>query len=216
MFFRVKRSGPRRYLQIVENHWLDGHARQRVLATLGRLDHLQEDGRLESLLASGARYAQQALLLTNVANGQLDEVSRQRFGAVAIFERLWRETGCGDVIRRLLRDRNFEFAVERAVFLTVLHRLLVSGSDRAANKWKDAYALDGVAELQLHHLYRAMAWLGEELPADEQRGSTRLVPLCTKDRIEQGIFQRRRNLFTNIEVVFFDTTSIYFEGEGGE
>jgi hypothetical protein len=216
MFFRVKPSGPRRYLQIVENHWHDGRARQRVVATLGRLDHLQDQGRLESLLASGARFAQHALLLTALENGQLDAVTRQRFGPVAIFERLWRETGCRDVLRRLLRDRHFEFAVERAVFLTVLHRLLVCGSDRAADKWKAAYAVEGGAELRLHHLYRAMAWLGEPLPAEEQRGSTRLVPLCTKDRVEEGIFQRRRDLFTSIEVVFFDTTSIYFEGHGGE
>ncbi len=61
-----------------------------------------------------------------------------------------------------------------------------------------------------------MAWLGEELRADEQRGSTRLVPLCTKDRVEEGLFTRRRDLFTQLQVVFFDTTSIYFEGEGGD
>src|SRR5215212_8125976 len=180
MFFRVKPSGPRRYLQIVENHWVDGRSRQRVVATLGRLDHLQQEGRLDSLLASGARFAQQVLLLTAMQNGQLDAIRRQRFGPVAIFERLWQETGCGDVVRRLLNQRQFAFAMERAVFLTVLHRLLVSGSDRAADKWKNDYALEGVADLQLHHLYRAMAWLGEELSAQEQRGSTRLVPLCTK------------------------------------
>jgi len=216
MFFRVKPSGPRRYLQIVENHWVDGRSRQRVVATLGRLDQLQEQGRLESLLASGARFAQHALLVTALENGQLESVSRKRFGAVAIFERLWRETGCQAVIRRLLGERHFEFAVERAVFLTVLHRLVVSGSDRAADKWKAAYALEGADDLQLHHLYRAMAWLGEALPDAEQRGSTRLVPLCTKDRIEEGIFQRHRDLFTNLQVVFFDTTSIYFEGAGGD
>ena len=193
MFFRVKPAGPRRYLQIVENHWIDGRSRQRVVATLGHLDHLQQDGRLESLLASGARYAQQALLLTSLHNGQLDGVRRQRFGAVAIFERLWREAGCDAVSRGLLRQRSFEFPVERAVFLTVLHRLLAPGSDRAADKWKHDYLLDGAAELGLHHLYRAMAWLGEPLPEDQQRGSTRLVPLCTKDRIEEGLFQRRRH-----------------------
>jgi len=98
----------------------------------------------------------------------------------------------------------------------VLHRLLAPGSDRAADKWKHDYLLDGAADLDLHHLYRAMAWLGETLPAEQQRGSTRLVPLCTKDHIEEGIFQHRRDLFTQLEVVFFDTTSIYFEGEGGE
>jgi hypothetical protein len=216
MFFRVKPSGPRRYLQIVENHWSDGRSRQRVVATLGRLDHLQQEGRLESLLASGARFAQHALLLTALQKGELQSVTRRRIGPVLIAERLWRDSGCGDVLRSLLAERGFGFPVERAVFLTVLHRLLVSGSDRAADKWKADYALDGVDELQLHHLYRAMAWLGQELPAEQQRGSTRLVPLCTKDRVEEGLFQRRRDLFTDLQVVFFDTTSIYFEGAGGD
>jgi len=61
-----------------------------------------------------------------------------------------------------------------------------------------------------------MAWLGEELPPAQQQGSTRLVPRCTKDQIEEDLFARRRDLFTELEVVFFDTTSIYFEGDGGD
>jgi hypothetical protein len=216
MFFRVKPSGPRRYLQIVENHWHQGRSRQRVIATLGRLDHLQQDGRLEALLASGARFATQALLLTAQQQGTLPVLTTQRLGPVLIFERLWRDTGCQAVVRELLGPRRFAFDVERAVFLTVLHRLLQPGSDRAADKWKADYALDGVADVHLHHLYRAMAWLGEELADDEQRGATRLVPLCTKDRIEEGLFRRRRDLYSTAEVVFFDTTSLYFEGEGGD
>jgi transposase len=116
----------------------------------------------------------------------------------------------------LLAQRRFAFAGERAVFLTVLHRLLQPGSDRAADKWKQDYLLDGIDPLDLHHLYRARAWLGEQLPADQQQGSTKLVPRCTKDVIEEQMFVRRRDLFTDLEVVFFDTTSIYFEGEGGE
>ncbi len=216
MFFRTKKSGPRTYLQLVENHWLDGRPQQTVLATLGRLDELQRRGAVESLLRSGARFADKLLVLTAHQRGELTAVRTLRLGAVLIFERLWREAGCAAVLEQLLGQRRFEFAVERAVFLTVLHRLLAPGSDRAADRWKHDYLLDGAAELGLHHLYRAMAWLGEQLPDDEQRGSTRLVPLCTKDRIEEGLFGRRRDLFTQLQVVFFDTTSIYFEGEGGD
>jgi transposase len=98
----------------------------------------------------------------------------------------------------------------------VLHRLCVSGSDRACEQWKDEYAIDGADALQLHHLYRAMAWLGEELPADQQQGSSKLVPRTIKDAIEEQLFARRRDLFSQLDVVFFDTTSLYFEGEGGE
>ena len=61
-----------------------------------------------------------------------------------------------------------------------------------------------------------MAWLGEELPQDQQKGKTPFAPRCTKDRIEEGLFAHRRDLFTDLQLVFFDTTSIYFEGEGGQ
>jgi len=216
MFFRTKKSGPRTYLQLVENHWRDGRPHQTVLATLGRLDQLQERGAVDGLLSSGARFADKLLVLTTHQGGELTTVRTLRVGAVLVFERLWQEAGCAAVLQQLLAQRRFEFAVERAVFLTVLHRLLQPGSDRAADKWKHDYLLDGAADLGLHHLYRAMAWLGEELPPDQQRGSTRLVPLCTKDRIEEGLFRRRRDLFTQLQVVFFDTTSLCFEGEGGE
>src|SRR5579872_4651861 len=64
MFFRTKTSGPRTYLQIVENRWENGRSRQRVVATLGRLDQLQQTGQLDALLASGARLAQSVLLLS--------------------------------------------------------------------------------------------------------------------------------------------------------
>jgi transposase len=76
--------------------------------------------------------------------------------------------------------------------------------------------LDGAGELELHHLYRAMAWLGEELPEDRQDGATPFAPRTNKDLIEEASFARRRDLFADPDIVFFDTTSIYFEGEGGE
>jgi transposase len=61
-----------------------------------------------------------------------------------------------------------------------------------------------------------MAWLGEELPEEDQRGATPFAPRCIKDLIEEGIFQRNRDLFRDLTLVFFDTTSIYFEGNGGD
>ena len=60
--------------------------------------------------------------------------------------------------------------MERAIFATVLHRLMVSGSDRACERWLEAHRLDGAGGLELHHLYRAMSWLGEELK--DQAGAT--------------------------------------------
>jgi transposase len=216
MFFRTKTSGPRTYLQIVENRWEDGRPRQRVIATLGRLDQLQQSGQLDALLVSGARLAQSVLLLSAHSKGQLPTITTRRIGPALIFQRLWQQVGCQRVIERLLDGRQFEFDVERAIFLTVLHRLFAPGSDRAADKWKTDYQIEGCESLRLHHLYRAMAWLGEELPHDQQQGKTPFAPRCIKDRIEEELFAHRRDLFTDLQPVFFDTTSIYFEGEGGQ
>jgi hypothetical protein len=120
----------------------------------------------------------------------------------------------GKIIRRLLAERKFEFDVERAIFLTVLHRLFVSGSDRFCDRWHRDYLVAGIDGLTQHHLYRAMAFLGEEL--DNQKDCTPFAPRCTKDLIEEDLFHEQRDLFTGMDCVFFDTTSIYFEGEGGK
>jgi transposase len=215
MFFRTKASGSRSYLQIVENRWEAGRSRQRVIATLGRLDELQQSGQLDALLVSGARLAHSVLLLSAHAQGKLPIITTRRIGPALIFERLWQQTGCQKVIKQLLKGRRYEFDVERAIFLTVLHRLFDPGSDRAADKWKTDYEIQGCASLKLHHLYRAMAWLGEVLPDKQQKGKTPFAPRCTKDRIEEDLFAHRRDLFTELQLVFFDTTSIYFEGNGG-
>ncbi len=215
MFFRQKKSGSRVYLQVVENRWEDGRSKQRVIATLGRLGQLQQSGQLEGLLRSGAKFCQSVMLLAAHRRCETTQMRTRRIGAAMVFERLWQETGCQEVVRRLLRDRKFEFPVERAVFLSVLHRLCVSGSDRAAEKWKDDIEVAGCESLKLHHLYRAMAWLGEELAEDQQAHATPFTPRCTKDLIEEGLFAHRRDLFSTLDLVFFDTTSIYFEGEGG-
>jgi hypothetical protein len=216
MFFRTKTSGPRTYLQVVENRWEGGRSRQRVVATLGRLDQLQQSGQLDALLVSGARLARSVLVLSEHAEGKLPTISVRHIGPALVFQRLWQLTGCQHVIQQLLKGRRFEFAIERAIFLTVLHRLFDPGSDRAADKWKESYQIEGCEDLQLHHLYRAMGWLGDDLPPKEQADTTPFAPRCNKDLIEEGLFARRRDLFTQLQLVFFDTTSIYFEGQGGE
>ena len=101
--------------------------------------------------------------------------------------------------------------MERALFLTVLHRLFVSGSDRCCEKWRRDYLIPGAEKVELHQLYRAMGFLGEELAVQKDR--TPFAPRCTKDVIEERMFDYRRNLFTDLDLVFLDSTSIYFEGE---
>ena len=153
MFFRLKPSGPRTYLQIVENRREDGTHRQHVIATLGRADELAASGALASLLASGARLCDQVLLLSALERDVEGlRLSTRRIGGPLLFERLWQQTGCAAVIGELLAGRGFEFSVERAIFATVLHRLFVSGSDRACDRWIEDYLIPGVDGLALHHL----------------------------------------------------------------
>jgi hypothetical protein len=216
MYFRRKQSQGRFYLQIVESHRTGDQVRQRVIATLGRLDELEASGQLDRLLRSGARFVQQAMVLDAARAGDTPAVAVRRIGPALLFERLWQETGCQDVIESLARGRGHRFALERAVFLTVLHRLMRGGSDMGADRWREDYRITGTDDLDLHHLYRAMAWLGEELPAKQQDGATPFSPRCTKDLIEEQLFAHRRDLFSRLDLVFMDTTSLYFEGLGGQ
>jgi transposase len=212
MFARVKKSGRYHYLQLVQNHREGAKTVQRVVATIGRLDQLQEKGEIENLARSLSRFSEKVLL---ILSGKSDiHATARKIGPDLICARLWKELGIGKIIGRLLRERKFGFDVERAIYLTVLHRLFVSGSDRSCDRWHRDYAIAGVEELSLHHLYRAMAFLGEM--TDDQRDCPTFAARCTKDIIEEDLFLARRDLFTGLDVVFFDTTSLYFEGEGGE
>ena len=216
MYFRRKRSGGRAYLQIVASRREGDQVRQQVIATLGRYEDLKASGQLERLLRSGARFAEQAMVLGALDDDTAVRIASRRIGPALVFERLWEETGCRAVIEELSGGRKHGFALERAVFLTVLHRLFGGGSDRAADRWREDYAVAGTDGLDLHHLYRAMAWLGEELPAKEQDGRTPFAPRCLKDVVEERLFDHRRDLLTRLDLVFMDTTSLYFEGAGGQ
>ncbi len=216
MYFRKKTSGGRAYRQIVESRREGAAVRQQVIATLGRIEDLKESGQLERLLRSGARFADKAIVLDALDRGEATVVATRRIGPALAFERVWDETGCRRVIERLASARKHDFSLERAAFLTVLHRLFCGGSDRAADRWREDYRIDGVDGLELHHLYRAMAWLGAELPQEQQDGATPFAPRCVKDVLEEELFACRRDLLTTLDVVFMDTTSLYFEGAGGQ
>lgn len=209
MFARTKKSGKYEYLQIVENRREEGKTVQRVLATVGRMDQLAQKGDVESLIRSLSRFSHKALIVLSEKSNVV--ASAKKVGPAIIFERLWKEVGLDSILKNLLIERKFGFSGERAVFLTVLHRLFASGSDRSCDRWHRDYAIDDVDNLSLHQLYRTMAYLGEEI--EDQNGFS---PRCMKDIIEEDLFCLRRDLFSSLDVVFFDTTSLYFEGEGGE
>ena len=92
--------------------------------------------------------------------------------------------------------RGFEFALERAVFVSVLHCLFVWGSDRSCENWMDDYAIPGAAGLRLYHLYRAMVWLGEaggrrRPRAALREGRNRALLRDFPDRDSVGMSKRR-------------------------
>ena len=137
----------------------------------------------------------------------------RRIGAPLLFGRLWEESGCRAVVSERLAGRGLGFDADRVVFAAVLHRLMVSGSDRSCAHWMTDYAIPGAEGLALHHFYRAMAWLGEEI---EPAADGDLAPRSEKDLIEEALFARRRDLFSELGLVFMDTTSLSFEGASGE
>lgn len=212
MFARIKKSGKYQYLQIVENHREGKKTVQRVIGTIGRLDRLKEKDDIERLIHSLSKYSEKVLLVLSSRSDVI--ASSKKVGPSLIFDRLWQDMRIKEVIKKLLMGRRFNFNVERVIYLTVLHRLFVSGSDRSCDRWRRDYVIGGVRGLSLHHLYRAMTWLGE--PLVDQDGATPFAPRCMKDVIEEGIFFNNRDLFTGLDVVFFDTTSLYFAGAGGK
>jgi DDE family transposase len=210
MFVRVKKIGRYEYLYLVENIREGGRHVQRVVKALGRRDEVENSDLLDGLIASAARHSRRSIVLSSFYRGELAELHRHSIGPDLVFGHLWRETGCQAVLRRHLAGRRFGFDVERTIYLTVLHRLMVSGSDRHASTWQQTIEIPGVENLTLNHAYKAMAWLGEAIEGDD-RGQ----PRHGTDAIEEALYQHRKSLFGALSVAFFDTTSLYFEGDGG-
>jgi hypothetical protein len=205
MFIRVKKIGPYEYLYLVENAREGGRHVQRVIKALGRRDAVEDSDLLDGLIASAARHSRRSIVLSRFYRGELPELRRLSIGPDLVFGQLWQQTGCRDVLRGLLGERRFGFDVERAIYLTVLHRLLVSGSDRHAHDWRQRLRVPGAEALTLDHAYKAMAWLGEETADGHPMTET----------VEEALYHHRRPLLGEPSVAFFDTTSLYFEGRGG-
>ena len=114
MFARVKKSGKYQYLQIVENRKEKGKVKQRVIATVGRMDQLQARGRVETLIRSLSRFSERTMLVLSGNSEVLADA--KKIGPALIFERLWERTGIKDAIKKALNGRSFKFDVERAIF----------------------------------------------------------------------------------------------------
>jgi hypothetical protein len=206
MFIRVKKIGAYEYLYLVENVREGGRHVQRIIKALGRREEVEASGLIDELIASAARHSRRSIVLSRFYRGEIPELRRTSIGPDLVFGRLWTETGCRDVLKSLLADRRFGFDVERAVYLAVLHRLMVSGSDRHAHEWRNGLRVPGAEGLDLDHAYKAMAWLGA---VDGQGRST-------AEAIEEALYRHRQPQLGPVAIAFFDTTTLWFEGAGGE
>ena len=145
-----RKSSPINIFRSPQNRREGKRVKQSIIATLGRLDKLTASGAIDQLLRSAARFAERLMVLAEHSSDSHDspDATVVSVGPALIFERLWRETACQQVVRKLLATRHHHFDVERAVFMTVLHRLMVSGSDRSALQWCRDQAIDGAQALE--------------------------------------------------------------------
>lgn len=192
-----------RYVQLAHNHW-DPEARctkAQVLHSFGREDQLDLDA-LRRLARSISRYlppgdaAEVQARLDGEADLQV--VEARPYGAAWAVAELWRELGIGSAIERALRGRDFRAPVERAIFAMVANRCLAPSSKLGVERWvAEEVALPGVDELPVQQLYRAMDALLE-----------------AGDAVQEQVFFDVANLLNlEVDLLFFDTTSTYFEVE---
>lgn len=194
---RINKDGSKvEYLQIVENTRVNGKVRQRVICTLGRLDQLQEEGQLERLVEGIVRFKKEQALMLQAEDTLCVEWSKE-LGLDLVFRRIWEQCGLKEIIEAKVSKTKVEFNVAEAVFGMVLNRLSDPMSKLGVAGWAANDVYDPrFEELKLWHYYRALDFLSEH-----------------KDEMEQELFFRGRNLFNqSVDLVFFDTTSVYFEG----
>lgn len=194
-----KDGSVRTYLQIVEGVRVNGKVRQRVVCTLGRLEDLQQ-GQLDRLIEGLARYSQKKWILAQARTAKVGARWSKEWGPALIFRRLWEELGFAGHLRQLLLETKVEFALEEAAFAMVLNRIVEPSSKRATSQWVKGVYDPGFEQLELHHYYRALDFLAEHKEVIEDRWYGRILDLF---RLE-------------VDLVFWDTTSTYFEGEGPE
>ena len=191
------------YLQLAHNYW-DPQARQaraKVLWNFGREDQLDLDA-LRNLIRSIARYLGPAETLQVEAKfsgeSPLQFISSRPLGGAWVLDQVWRQLQLDKVIGKLLAGRQYALPVERALFAMVANRALDPLSKLATAEWvgQDVW-IDGVDRVEVQHLYRAMDFLIE-----------------AKDKVELAVYDQVANLLNlEVDLLYFDTTSTYFEVE---
>ena len=185
------------HLQIAENVWdpAKKRSRVRILYNCGRADDPKATERLRRLARSILKRCSPEELAA--ADTGMKVVDAWAYGDVHALEALWRRVGLPELIGQIVDERKFEFSVERALFALVANRVLAPSSKRyCRDRWlaEDVH-IEGCQGLALQHLYRAMDVLETH-----------------KDALEEGLYHRLADLLNlDVEVMFYDTTSLHFE-----
>jgi transposase len=208
-----------RYVALAHNRRVDGKVKPDVLMNLGRVDRLDVDGLLR-LAASirkhfgdgdggGLSDGAEAGLAAGAA--PMEVTDARPVGTAWLLDALWAKLEIGTSIKRIADGRRFTTAVERVLFALVANRAIAPMSKLSAAEWATQdVVIPGLAGMDDDQAYRAMDLLVE---AD------------TQGRVQEAVFFAVANLLNlEVDVVFFDTTSTYFErddedhdepGEGG-
>lgn len=197
MYVRAKtvRHGDKayEYLQLVEARREAGRNRQRVIATLGRLDQVAASGQLDRLIAGLARFSEHLRVVSVEREGALAARGAKSWGPALVFGRLWEHQGLPGILGRLAAHRKFGFDVERVAFALALQRLMAPGSDRQGAGWLETVEAPGLESVRLHQMYRTVAALAE-----------------LREDLERELFLADRDLFSGgLDLVCIDTTSTY-------
>ncbi len=207
MFTREKKftnldGSTRTYLQLAESIREGDKVRQKVIATLGRLDQLQNEKQIDKLIEGLSKYSERkelAALLHN-PNQEATKIWDKLWGPVLIFQALWKELGIDRILKEYQSKSRLEFDLNASLFAMVLNRLVDPDSKSGVHHWIQGVYEPSFASLSLQHFYRGLDFLAEH-----------------KEPVENEIFQRLQKLYSlHLHIVFWDTTSTYFEGEGPE
>jgi hypothetical protein len=132
MFVKITTSGPRQYVKLVEAYRDSaGFARQRVIATLGRLEAVQageSDALVNGLLRATGRPTLED------GTGELDFAPARSVGDTWLLTALWKDLGFADAFRRVLRNKR-QFDAEGLLRLMVFNRLCDPESKLGLLRW---------------------------------------------------------------------------------
>jgi len=193
-----------RYVALAHNRRVDGKSKPDVLMNLGRVDRLDVDGLLR-LAASIRKHFGDGDGLTDSAEAGLAagaapmEVADARpIGAAWLLHGLWARLEIGQAIKRVADGRRFTTAVERVLFALVCNRAIEPMSKLSAAEWATQdVVIPGLAGMDDDQAYRAMDLLVE---AD------------TQGQVQEAVFFAVAHLLNlEVDLLFFDTTSTYFE-----